>query len=436
MPRLLLPTMLAALALTAPATALAQQPMSARQLLDYAETARAEGDDAQAERAYRALMEDADPLIRDEARFRLAMFYSSRREHLREAAVLLRRILDDHPENSGVRLALAKVLAQMGQMDGAARELRAARAAGLPPQVERQVRFFEASLQSPRRVGASIEVALAPSSNINRATGADTLGTVLGEFALSEDAQAKSGIGIGLRGQGFARLPLASAADLEVKAAASGLFYADGAFNDMTTQLSAGPLFRFGRARLKADGLVAHRWYGGSPYSLSYGAQADLRAPVGRRAQVTAGLRAVRQENRRNRLQDATSFAADIGLERAFDARSGAGVQLAGSRDAARDPGFSTAAGSVRVFGWRQLGRTTLVADASYRRLEADRRLLIYPERRCDDYVQAGLSGTFRSFTLGSFAPFVRLRYERNRSTVAIYDFEREGADFGLTAAF
>jgi hypothetical protein len=37
---------------------------------------------------------------------------------------------------------------------------------------------------------------------------------------------------------------------------------------------------------------------------------------------------------------------------------------------------------------------------------------------------------------VGRFAPIVRLHYERNVSTVEIYDYRRLAADIGVTAAF
>src|SRR6185369_6860231 len=102
------------------------------------------------------------------------------------AAVEMRRILDEQPGAARVRLELARIDAQLGNLSAARRELRAAQAAGLPPEVERAVRFYATALQASRPFGGSIELALAPDSNINRATRADTLGTVIGNFTLND----------------------------------------------------------------------------------------------------------------------------------------------------------------------------------------------------------------------------------------------------------
>jgi tetratricopeptide (TPR) repeat protein len=203
--------------------------MNAAQLFHYAEQARGKGDFETAERAYRALLSDTDARIADEARFRLATLLADGLDRPLEAAVLLRQMLDANPDNAGVRLVLARVLGQLGDRDGATRELRAARAVGLPPQVERQVRFFEAALAGQKRSGLSLEVALAPSTNIARATGSDTLDTVLGEFVLSDDAKARSGVGLSARTQGYVRVPVASRLDWRIEASGAATLYRQAA---------------------------------------------------------------------------------------------------------------------------------------------------------------------------------------------------------------
>jgi hypothetical protein len=111
-------------------------------------------------------------------------------------------------------------------------------------------------------------------------------------------------------------------------------------------------------------------------------------------------------------------------------------VQLSGSREVSGDPGYSTAQGGVSAYLFRNIGRTTAVLNLGYSHLEADERLFLYPERRKDDRFSVGLSGTFRALRIGTFAPLLRLSYERNFSTIEIYDFSRVGAEFGVVAAF
>ncbi len=207
--------------------------LSASQLFKLADEARARRDFAMAEAAYRALAQDQNIEIRTEARFRLGMMLADDLQRHQAAAIEFRRILDEKPNTARVRLELARMQTMLGNLGAARKELRAAQAAGLPPAVEQLVRFYSNALNARKPLGGSIEVTLAPDSNINRATRSDTLGTVIGDFALDEDAQAKSGIGLDLQGQGYFRLGIEADTDLLVRASSSATLYRESEFNDI-----------------------------------------------------------------------------------------------------------------------------------------------------------------------------------------------------------
>jgi hypothetical protein len=410
--------------------------MTAAQLFDYADAARDAGQFETAENAYRALMQDANPEYRIEARFRLAQMYHQKQGKLREAATLYREILDQKPDAAGVRLELASVLAAMGDLSAARKELRAAQASGLPPEVEQLVRFYANALSSGKQFGGGLEVALAPSNNINRATGSDTLGTIIGDFIIDEDAKAKSGIGLSLRGQAYWRPTLSKNADLLVRISSSADLYKEKRFDDIVLQAEAGPQLKLGADRLAISGIVAHRWFGMESYSNSYGANGNFQHPLGKRGQLRLDASVIRSDNELNDLQDSTRYSLAAAVDRAFTESFGGGVQLSGSREVSADPGYSTAQGGISTYLFRDFGQTTAVLNLGYSRLEADERLFIYPERRKDDRFSASVSGTFRALKIGTFAPLLRLSYERNISTIEIYDFSRFGAEIGVNAAF
>lgn len=423
---------------SAPPPAQPQQlQLSAAQLFQFADSARDAGDFATAEAAYRALATNPDVELRTEARFRLALMLADRMGRPRDAAIELRRILDEKPDVARVRLELARMNALLGRLGAAEREFRAAQASGqLPPDVERAVRFYASALAAAKPVGGSIELALAPDSNINRATRSDTLGTVIGDFTLSDDARAKSGLGLAARAQGYARLPLGTKTRLLARISGSGDFYRTGQFDDYALALQLGPEFQSGQDRITFSAGPSWRWFGQQPFSKGWGGSAVWQHPLGKRTQLRAETALSRLDNRRNDLQDSTIYAATLGLDRAFSARFGGGVQLRASRTAARDPGWSDWTGGSSVYLFRELGHTTLVLDGSYTRLEADERLFLYPKKRVDERLTIGFAATFRAIQWKGIAPFLRLRAERNRSTVGIFDFSRRAAELGITSAF
>ena len=324
----------------------------------------------------------------------------------------------------------------LGNLRDAQREFRQASAGGLPPEVEQLVRFYAQSLNVQKPFGLNFEVAIAPDSNINRATNSETLGTVIGDFTLSDDAQANSGVGLTLRAQAFARTGIDRRADLLVRASVSGDFYRANEFDDYAAVLQVGPTYSSGRDRLTFAALAGWRWFGQDPFSFTYGANARWEHPISNRARLTVNGAITHREDRQNASRSADSFALSAGVDRALSQRFGVGIRAFAQRDAAADPGFSTVIGGVNALAFREIGSTTAVLNLGYSRLEADRRLLLFPERRVDNRYSASLAGTFRALRVGRFAPLLRLNYERNQSTVGINDFSRFAGEVGVTAAF
>ncbi|UYY79080.1 surface lipoprotein assembly modifier [Sphingomonas sp. R1] len=433
-------TMLIALALALPAPAAPVQTTEQRQVSAvelFALAAKAEGagrpDDA--ETMYRALARDPDAEIRAEARFRLGQLLE-RMGRKREAATTYRALLDEKPDAARVRLELARLLTQLGDEGAARRELRQAQAGGLPPQVAQLVDQFAAALRSRKPWGASLEVALVPDSNVNRATDAATLDTVLAPLQLSRDAREQSGIGARIGGQLYARVPVAANLALVPRVSGQGDFYDRGRFNDVSASALVGLEWSLGRDRLRPSIGGTQRWYGGSPYARTATAAIDWQHPLGSRAQLTTSATIADTRYRGNRLQDGLLLNGAIAYERAFSARAGGSLTLSATRQTANDPGYATAGGGASLLGWREFGRTTVYATIGLRRLEGDARLFLFPQRRKEWNVSLGLGGTFRRLQIHGFAPIVRLDWERNRSTVGIYDYVRKAATIGLTRAF
>nr|WP_314466252.1 surface lipoprotein assembly modifier [uncultured Novosphingobium sp.] len=414
----------------------AQDHLSATQVFALADNARGQGDFSTAETAYRALAQDRDIEVRTEARFRLGMMLADDLKRYSDAALEFRRILDDKPGAGRVRLELARMQAMLGNMAGARKELRAAQAAGLPSAVEQLVRFYSRALNARKPLGGSIEIALAPDSNINRATRSNTLGTVIGDFTLDDDARAKSGVGLDLQGQGYLRVGIERGTDLLIRASTDATLYRDADFNDVTVALQVGPQYAWDGNQLTFSFGPARRWYGGKLFSTTLGGGVSWQNPIGKRGQLRLDGNIAHVSNKRNALQTADDFTVSASFDRAFSARFGGGVQVFGFREAARDAGYSLAMGGSSAYLFRELGRTTLVGTLGYSHLEADERLFLYPERRIENRYSASIAATLRALHLGSFAPLVRLKWERNRSTIEIFDYRRVVAEFGVTSAF
>jgi len=409
--------------------------LSPAEMFRLAEEAQKRSDIATAEIVYRALTADKSLQLRNEARFRLASIYASQRRYT-ESALLLRQILGEQPSAQRVRLELARVLALLGDVEDARRELRAAQVQGLPPEVAQLVDRFSAALRSERSFGGSVNLAFAFDSNINRATRSDTLGTVIGDFVLDENAKARAGEGIALDGQVYRRVDLGADASLLGSLSGSGNFYGDHQFNDVGLVAKLGPEFQLLRSRIIFSAAAGRRWFGGRLFTGSLGAAVDLTRPLSSATQLRVSATADHIINHEIAAETGDEFVGTTTVEKALSGRTGVGIALTGVRRALRDPGYSTTSGQASVFGYREYGKTTLAASLSVGRLLADKRLLLFPERRSEWFVRGIFGATFRQFTVHGFTPTARLTYERNRSSVGIYDYSRTAVDFGITRTF
>ena len=409
--------------------------LGAEQVMALAGEAEKRGDVGTAERAYDALSHDPNPDVRAEALFRRGLMVAKAGE-LAKAAGLLRQLLDQRPDAARARLELAQLLQRMGDVDAALRELRAAQASGLPPQVARMVDRYSEALRGTRPRGASIEIALAPDSNISRSTGSDTLGTIFGDFEIDKDSKAKSGLGLSVHGQAYRRFGLSGDTTFLVRGSVAGDFYRQTRFDDLAIDLAAGPEFQLGRNRATLEAGATQRWFGLKPYVRSLRVAASLRRPLDQQTQLRLSGSGTLLDYRANDLQDGKNFSVQAGVERALSETTGVALNLSGDRLAARDPAYSTRGWRMGLLVWRDVGRSTFTAGAEFGRLRADERLVLFPEERRDKYSRLTFGTTFRQLSFGGFAPVARFVIERNKSTIEFYDYSRKRTEFGLVRAF
>jgi outer membrane protein len=409
--------------------------LDAVELFDLATRSTIEGRFADALALYEALAVNTDIEIRTEARFRKGQLLATLGRN-REAAATYRRLLDEKPNAARVRVELAALLAALGDEPGARRELRQAQGSGLPDDVAAQVAQFSRALRSPQRAGASLDISIAPDTNINRATQLRTLDTVLAPLELSTDARAKSGIGLKLFGQGFGKVALANRLDIVFRANSLASLYRSSEFNDFSLSLLGGITWQLPRDRFTGAFNATRRWYGGQTYSDSRSVSFDWLRPLGERAQLTASASIGRVQYPSNDLQDGMLYDGSITVERALGARSGVAFGLSAARQDAADASYAYVAIGPTAYGWRELGQTTLFLATTSRRLIADTRNFLFLDKRREWLVTFRAGATLRQISIAGLSPFLRVGFERNRSTIAIYDYQKKFVEVGVTRSF
>ena len=404
-------------------------------MFDLAEEYLRRGSRENAESILSLLSQDPNPDVRNEARFRRAKLLQSSGMKT-DAALLLRQILDEQPRAAPVRLQLAQLLQQIGDLDGALREVRAAQATGLPPSVARIVRRYSEALRARRPFGASFEISLAPDSNINHATRSDTLGTVFGDFTIDSASKAKSGTGLALHGQAYRRFGLAGDTSLLIRLNSVASLYRESEFNDIAVDAAAGPELVLGRDRLNVEAGATQRWFGQKSFMRSARLGATWTRQLGARTQLQLNATAALVDNRFNDLEDGKTYSGRVDVEHALSATTGIGASMSIERRALKEAGYSTTGWRAGLLGWHELGRMTVTAGAEMGRLRADERLQLFPEKRMDRYSRLTFGATFRQLGWHGFAPVARFSIERNRSSIEFYDYARRRTELGVVRAF
>ena len=409
--------------------------LSAAQVFEFAQARLEAGAVADAVAAYDALSQDADAEVRAEARYRKGLMLADL-QRFEEAAMAFRAVLSERPDAIAARLELARMLAALGLENQARRELRQAQATGIPPEAAPMVEQFAAALRSPRRYGGSVEWSLAPDSNINRATQARTLDTIIAPLTLSDDARAQSGLGARVAGQAFGKIPLTPSLSIVPRVAGLANLYGDDRFNDVSASGLIGIEWRGRRDRFNPSIGETRRWFGGEQYARTRTIAVDWVRAIDARSQLVVSASAGEARYDQNSLQDGQLLDASATYELAASAVSGVTLTASATRQTANDPGYATWAGGATVGAWRDTRWGTMFASTGVRRTVGDERLFLFPERREEWLVTARGGMTFRTLSVARLAPMVRINFERNESTVGIYDYRRLSMEIGFTRTF
>lgn len=396
-------------------------------ILALADVYRRQGRIDAADALLRALLNDPDRDMRLEARFRLAQGLVARRR-FGDAIVQLDMILTERPDAGPVRLELARALEAIGNRQRSLREYARVQAGALPADLAREIDRAVSTLRSTKKFGGNLELGLAPDSNVNAATDAEVILINGIPFQLDESARRKSGLGLEASGQLFWRLPLSAGTRLVIDGAGQGNIYRRKGYSEGSLQLSVGPEFS---NRMRPAIFGVRRWYRGTGYSWSYGANWQWLRPISRGAVLDLGVRIERMAVERSSDLDGMSYAASAALERAIRPTLFTRISIGASRYRANAPAFATTSGSVDLLVAKDFGRLSVYARGGYSRLKADG--LLFGQKRLDNRFDLGGGVSLRRISIFGASPVIRISRSFNRSTSVLYDTSRTRLELALS---
>jgi tetratricopeptide (TPR) repeat protein len=430
----------------------AQQALSPDQLRDAGYLALGAGDAGRAADFAAALLA-RDPgdlgalLLRSQALRDLGRY-----DDARDAARAAWMQADSTAAKHAAALAMAQALASDGQRMAAQLWLRrAVQTAPDEPSRDRAAQDF-AYVQSRMPLVWRLDLSVAPSSNVNNGTSAQTMEILGLPFTISGDAQALSGVEATLGLALTWRLPpgersatqltfalqnrqVALSAEARAQAPdARGSDYAFAAYEvGVTHQWAAAGAPVIGSAALAAG----HNAYGGAPLSNYLQAELGGEMVLGARSTGFISLFGERQW----RLDVAARSADILGLTAGLGQVLGNGdqIMLSLGRQEVWSQSIEIAHGEWNgVLAWqkaRPIGGVGLEAA-----LQVD--TLDYPASpysdsgRQDVTVTGILSATLLNVGYMGFNPVISLLASRNSSTVDLYDQRDLGISVGIASAF
>lgn len=386
----------------------------------------------------------ADPRLFVPHRFLSGMVAVHDGDH-KAATGFFREILERHPEQTRVRLELAKTLMAQRKFQSADYHLRLAENDDdLPEEVVRMIGNARSIIRSNRRFTFGFDFGFAPDTNINSATALETVDINFGPHRLpiELDDNARKQSGLGLTASAFAkmRVPtgdrLAIVADLDTNA----VRYEDSDFNDYTAQIAAGPELALSRdTRVSVQGLALYRWYGGDVAARQFGAKTTLQHTLTRSKRIALQLDARHSDSLRSPGYTGWQTGANVTYEQVVGTSMLASVSLYGRRDFLESDFFSSKTLGVNagLAGELPFGiNAGLSGGAGYAKYDAPQPVFSLDESRRDWRYHARAYAGLRQVRLAGFSPSLEYSYVRTDSNYDMFKSDRHRVHFKLARYF
>ncbi|URW76874.1 surface lipoprotein assembly modifier [Sphingomonas donggukensis] len=383
------------------------------------------------------------PGMKLQSRF-LEGYSASERGDYARAATTFKAILSDDPNQTRVRLELARAMLGLGQMGSADRQFRLAEQSGeLPPDIAAAIRGARQVIRSKRAWRLDVDLGIAPDSNINNATAADRINVNFGDttlpVALDGNARAKSGTGVNAAVSAGLRLPVAPNTSALLGLDANGTEYAGGMFDDYLVQGTAGAEQRLSeKASVSLEGVAAQRWFGGRVASRQFGARGGTQlmfSPSKRLGiQFDARHTDAAFDDQYSGWQAGLYVTGEKAVARILVASLGGFARrdwLNAAAYSSSEFGATAGLGGELPYGVN-FGVTATVSHASY-----DAPVTFFSlDRRRDWRYSARATLGYRKLRVLGFSPQLTLSYARNASNIDYYATDRVRMRFGLARYF
>lgn len=378
-----------------------------------------------------------------EGRFLSGMLASGRGDHAK-AANFYKAILVDDPSQTRVRLELGREMLAMGHTASADKQFRLAQQDdGLPVDVARTIRSIRDVIRSRRAWRFDVDFGIAPDSNINNATAADSVsinwgGTTL-PVTLDPAARAKSGTGQTASVSAGVRVPVAEHVAAIVDIDTAGTNYSGVQYDDYQAQAAAGLEYRIGEnASVSFQAVGAQRWFGGKVVSRQAGVKTGFQVRLSDRDQIGVQFDLRHTNALFDRNYDGRQGAGYLTYERAVTKTLVVSGGVFARRDWLRAGAYSSREfGVIAGFGGELPHGITfgISGTASRARFDAPIPIFSFTPRSDWRYTARATLGN-RGWRILGFSPQITASYSKMDSSIDYYANDRLRFRFALARYF
>ena len=364
--------------------------------------------------------------------------------HPAEAEKDFRAALVNHPEQTRIRLELARALMLQGKSASADHHFRlAGQDKGLPEDIQRTIHASRSILRDQRQWSFNVDVGLAPDSNITNGTSATTIDANFGNqtvpLTLSPDARQQSGTGQTLGLSGRYSFTLFGNTKLAIDADGQGVNHKGSAYDDFSGQLAIGPQFQLSdQATLAVQAIGNQHYFGGKRAATGFGMRTSFQLNLDPAQRVGLSLDARHNGSGFADSYSGWSLGANATYERVIARRFIASASLFGRRELLNSASYSSGefGANIGIGGELPHGITAGIS-AGVSRAIFDAPLAIFSSSpRADTRLNARVNLGLRSLRILGFSPALTYSFSKSASSVALYQSKRSRLAFTLARYF
>lgn len=386
---------------------------------------------------------EATPKFAMERRF-LQGYSAIEQGQLDEAIGLFRAVLVDHPEQTRVRLELARALQMKGKYGSADHHFRLAQEdKNLPDEVLRTIRTTRGLLRDRRSFDLTVDVGLAPDSNINNGTNAESVDVNFGGFmiplTLNTTARQRSGIGQSMVVSSSYRTRLSANTKLLIETDGQAMNYEGKAADDFALQFAAGPEIQLSENnRVTVQALGLQRWYGGKSASTGGGARLGFQHDFTSGHRLGLNIDARYAKSGFASAYTGWSLSAQAAYERVIASSMIGYVAVFGRRELLNSKSYSghEIGSNLGIIGELPMGISVGLSGGVSRAVYDAPLPLFSADPRKDWRFNARAQVGLRSLRLWGFSPSVTYDFNRTDSSLTLYKNDRHRVRFGLVRYF